>query len=64
MARNTEQTNEHLHKFRVNKTEVAVFLIGGIKLVGHIKDIDDEGIIFNNDQLIMRNAIATVQPAR
>lgn len=40
---------------------VQIYLLNGICLVGKITDYDDECIILGNKQLIMRQAISTVQ---
>lgn len=56
--------NRHIKKHVENNNHVDIFLINGIKLSGIIKEYDDECIILNTDQLIMRSAIMTIQVSR
>lgn len=61
MSINNDKTSDKLISFKSNHIEIDIFLLNGIRLTGFIDDVDDESIIYKNGQLIMRNAIATVQ---
>ena len=56
-------TNNYLANLQGCNATIAIYLANGIKLIGVIEDFDDESIIFNNDQLIIRHNITTIQPA-
>ena len=54
-----------LRSLSENKIPVAVFLVNGIKLQGHIEDFDKYVIILKNSgsQMIFKHAISTVMPS-
>lgn len=43
-----------------SQSEMHVYLISGIKLIGTIKDFDNTCVLFNNNQLINHSAIASI----
>lgn len=54
-----------LNDLRKNKTNVSVFMVNGIKLVGHIISFDQFSILLGgkNEQLIYKQKISTIVPA-
>lgn len=64
-AKNSLQ-NPFLAEICKEKVPVSVFLVNGIKLHGVIEDFDDDVVMLNNTitQMIYKNAISTVVPAR
>jgi len=52
-----------LQQFQDDKTQVHIFLISGIKLVGRIVNFDQYSIELNNgtSQVVFKRAISTVQ---
>ena len=46
-------------------SEVAIYLINGIRLIGYLSEFDNNGLVLDNgddQQLIFRQAVATVVP--
>ena len=57
--------NKFLESQRDNQSQVSVFLVNGIKLVGTIKDYDDLVILlsnYNKEQIIYKHSISTIVP--
>lgn len=54
-----------LNDLRKNKTNVSVFMVNGIKLVGYIVSFDQFSILLGgkNEQLIYKQKISTIVPA-
>ena len=55
-----------LNALRKEKTPVAVYLINGIKLQGHIESFDQFVILLKNasSQMVYKHAVSTVAPVR
>jgi len=51
-----------LETLKQERTPVAVFLVNGIKLLGHIEDYDSEVVLLRNvsTQIIFKHAISTI----
>ena len=74
-VRNVEKINMHeqdkslqdafLRNLSEKRIPVAVFLVNGIKLQGHIEDFDKYVIILRNSgsQMVFKHAISTVMPS-
>lgn len=60
-----DNTKANIFIAELQDVEASLFLNSGIKLVGKMVSYDDECIVIVNDlngvQLVMRNAIATIQ---
>jgi host factor-I protein len=56
--------DDYLHKLKKHKIPVAIYLVNGIKLLGHIEAFDDSAILLKNTitQLVYKNKISTVMP--
>jgi host factor-I protein len=57
----------HLARFRRENSLVAVWLVSGKRLVGHIRGYDRFTIILNHgggDHVVFKHAIATVGPVK
>lgn len=57
--------SKYLSDLQAGRETVNIFLKSGIKLIGEIKDFDNEAILLSHgiaSQLIFRSAISTVQP--
>lgn len=62
MVQETPIQEAFLKTLKENGTPVAVFLINGIKLLGHIADYDDEVVMLKNisTQIVFKHAISTI----
>ena len=55
-----------LNHVRKNRTQVTVFLVNGVKLLGNITWFDNFCILLRRDghsQLVFKHAISTIMPA-
>lgn len=54
-----------LRSLSEKRIPVAVFLVNGIKLQGHIEDFDNYVVILRNSgsQMVFKHAISTVMPS-
>ena len=66
MSDNHLLQDSFLNELRKENMTVSVFLINGIKLHGVIDDFDNQVIMLKNviTQMVYKNAISTVVPAR
>lgn len=55
----------YLNTLRKERTQVAIFLMNGIKLQGHIESFDQFVVLLKNNtsQMIYKHAISTIVPA-
>lgn len=56
-----------LNTLRKEKTPVAIYLVNGIKLQGHVESFDQFVIVLKNaqiNQMIYKHAVSTVVPAK
>lgn len=56
-----------LHALRTERVPVAVYLVNGIKLHGHIDSFDQYGVLLRGttgQQLVYKRAISTFVPGR
>ena len=55
-----------LNTLRKDKIPVAIYLVNGIKLQGHVESFDQFVILLKNSvsQLVYKHAISTIVPAR
>lgn len=55
-----------LNALRKEKTPVAVYLVNGIKLQGHVESFDQFVVLLKNSvsQMVYKHAISTVVPVR
>lgn len=55
-----------LNVLRKEHVQVAIYLMGGIKLVGRVESFDQHTILLKNTvvQMVSKHAIATIVPAR
>lgn len=63
-SQNLQET--FLNHVRKNRTQVTVFLVNGVKLLGHITWFDNFCILLHRDghsQLVFKHAISTIMPA-
>lgn len=59
--------DQFLNTLRKERVPVSMFLVNGIKLVGHIESFDQFVVMLRsttNVQLVYKHAISTVVPAR
>jgi RNA chaperone Hfq len=57
----TPGQNEFFAEILQNKTRVSIFLKNGIRLNGHIVNVDQNTLYLDN-QLVYKHAIATIFP--
>ena len=63
-SQNLQET--FLNHVRKNRTQVTVFLVNGVKLLGYITWFDNFCILLRRDghsQLVFKHAISTIMPA-
>jgi host factor-I protein len=55
-----------LNMLRKEHVQVAIYLVNGIKLQGQIESFDQYVVLLNNtiNQMVYKNAISTIVPAR
>lgn len=56
--------NEFLEKLKEKQTPVAVYLVNGIKLQGHVESFDEQIILLKNSvtQMVYKHAVSTIVP--
>ncbi len=62
----TSLQDPFLNVLRKEKVPVSIFLVNGIKLLGHIESFDPFVVLLRNNvnQMIYKHAISTIVPAR
>lgn len=56
---------QQLESLKVNKQQVSLYLVNGIKLVGKIGDFDQCALLLlseTSNQIVFRSAVATIVP--
>jgi host factor-I protein len=66
MSKGQTLQDPYLNALRREKIPVAIYLVNGIKLQGHIDSFDQFVILLKNtvSQMVYKHAISTVVPAR
>ena len=48
-------TSQYINNHKNNGTLLDIYLLNGLRMIGRIEEFDDEGLILDTDQLVMRN---------
>ena len=66
MAKGQNLQDPFLNALRKDKTPVAIYLVNGIKLQGHVDSFDQFVVLLKNtvSQMVYKHAISTVVPSR
>ena len=65
-AKGQQLQDPFLNAIRKEHVQVAIYLVNGIKLQGHVESFDQYVILLKNTitQMVYKHAISTVVPAR
>ena len=66
MSKGHSLQDPFLNSLRKDRVPVAIFLVNGIKLQGHIESFDQYVVMLKNatSQMVYKHAISTVVPSR
>jgi len=54
-------TSNYINNHKNSAELLDIYLINGLRMTGRVEEFDDEGIIIDTGQLIMRSSIMTIQ---
>ena len=54
-------TSNYINNHKNTGELLDIYLVNGLRLTGRIEEFDDEGIVIDTGQLIVRSSISTIQ---